>query len=206
MLLQSTVGTFSWARLVLRPLFCNESLPYAAFCYIFTLLSLILFQYCRLLVVNGLAFIFYQIDGELPLDGRREILPLTILGFELSLSYDSLTFISLLLRPLDDRIFSCLCLSGDYLRFSLLKPFAILMFVTTPTSPLRILLFYCFFQERLFVATSILSVLFKNELIFYQAKKTSCGMTDFLSPNVPDFARGLYLLPFMKRFILQRKR
>ena len=101
-----------------------------------------LLEEARVVVLHLLALVN---DQGLPLDGRKEILPLTILGFELSLSYDSLTFISLLLRPLDDRIFSCLCLSGDYLRFSLLKPFAILMFVTIPTSPLRILLFYCFF-------------------------------------------------------------
>ena len=166
MLLQSTVGAFK-ARLVLRPLFCNEILPWAAYCCILTLLSRILFFYCRLLVVNGLAFIFYQKDGELLLCGRREIFPFTILAFQLSLSYDSLTFISfVLLSPLDDRIFSCLCLSGDPFRFSLLKPFAILMFVTTPTSPLRTFEFY-YFLNRPFYVTSILSVLFKNELIFY---------------------------------------
>ena len=76
------------------------------------------------------------------------------------------------------------------------------MFVTTPPSPRRTLLFDYFLKERPpFAVTSMLSVLFKNEFIFYCAKKTSCGIIGFLSPGIPDFARS-YLFPFMKRFIL----
>ena len=79
------------------------------------------------------------------------------------------------------------------------------MFVTTPPSPRRTLLVDYFLKERPFCVTSMLSVLFKNELIFYCAKKTSCGIIDFLSPGIPDFARS-YRFPFMKRFILKRKK